>query len=1417
MSGFATFATAWDASTGSTRKVHAYLKQTLNSGLIKCAALGKLRPGYSGGGGLDMLAAVGSLLCLFRVNGPGMGITNVCRTPVYSNVLDIVCLHAPASTRALASINEDQGELCAVLSENGMFALVRIERFNTEDHRIRLLSEDRAYMGLEDGSCLRILRKLVLDPLSRVLCLVSWLDYIELVYLDWSDSELTGQHCPVTLGVRLNIEVGGAICDAAILAPAKAELQRVLLVAAVVDSQRQSVSLHLFESWMRPVGSPSAVLLAKLPLPFNMTTPVHIVPLPEHPECFLLVTENEVAFVSALQILSGDVYLYRQQLPQLPGGDYDLVKAFCVAGTTLLPQSCTTGTESPHSRRTTVPRSPLLDIWREPSLSEARRSSDAVASQMAQKVYLATQSGALLLVSVSSRPSILLTKVCGAIQATEDIGQAKTSWGDVLLFLDTEDPASGVTQPGFTVNVPASDYLFASGDCLDHAVIRVNCISTPDIDMDTTTEAMTPIRYARSVLANQSPMVDFVLGPYMAYWTSGRNPDGAIHRAQFGHAICVDELIESRDSVAEDKAATFQLWHFVLPTVGPCLVLQRVQAAVAIAIDGETGEWQVCQALQQMLAGRCVLFIGVLESAASVLCISSDRVEVWSMVELSENHSAKSHRLATARSGEVFTHGVAATSLQSGLSWAILGVESIEDEPINSSSIDKHSQRRQSSIRVISVPDEFGTSEREHTAMEMKFAHEISCLRSFTLGDNIYVAVGTYEPRLHLLRLGTELVSMGLDLPLSLPDSVSEVDRMDVDCSESVVPSRASQVINDIYILCDTETCCILVGLRDGTLLQLTLDGSLVAGTAAEERHNIANVTRDVVGNTPVHFAGVSAVAPAPAPADSESKVNSGMDGARRAMIVAGSLFLADLRPSGQVVITACFGDGQLLDRTRFVLPAADSVGISDYTKQYYAVDDVSDAISLLSIDLAPQCHIDELAIGCEPRRVICDSETSMLVAAGVLPQSPSTPFPTSCLTVLDPRNGQIHAECKLRPGELVHALETWHIHGPRSYRYICVGTGMYPSTGDGRSGASTRAKSGRLIIYNLKAAKRKSRPKTPTSPMSDRMTTLSQSATNSGYELKYVWESEREGPVSALAHLGDKYLVVAAGSSCLVLKLDVVQKRLIECCEIPLRFPATSLHVRESDIVVGSQREGVHVLRFTPATDDDDGYDELRMVHSARYGVHTADVCYLSDDLVLGVTSDGYIYAMGIPSHRGEFALDYIMGIHLGSECTRIRQGSPVRRLRRPEQSLAWSASNDDSCVLINTVDGALWTLLSITDDAFMLLRQLELAMVDMGPTHAAYPLLTVSGSITRARYKSRLPVASVVDGTFSTTFVEGLTKAEQQQVVQSSPELQRLALLLLANSNYQSQCHTEPDSVQVAVESITQLIHGLGQACVC
>ncbi|KAJ2740889.1 hypothetical protein GGI20_005557 [Coemansia sp. BCRC 34301] len=1025
---------------------------------------------------------------------------------------------------------------------------------------------------------------------------------------------------------------------------------------------------------------------------------------------------------------------------------------------------------------------------------------------MAQNVYLAMQSGALFLTSVTSRPSIVLVPVSDAQQpAAADANQALASGGQTLLFLGTHALAHEVGQPK-SASAGMADYLFSSGDCLDHAIIQV----TNGAGMDTLTGETMPAQYARSVLANQSPMIDFALAPSMAYWTSGRVQGGAIHCAQFGHAVHTEELIETRDNPSDVKVATCQMWHFAIPCLSPCFVLQRPQGTIAVAKDSATGEWQVCQELQQVVTGRRVVFVGSV--AEWVLCISSDSVEVWPMEALLGKLCAtKPLRLATAQSVEIFTHGVVATSLRSGSSWVVLGVESMVDEPEVSSG--KARQHRQSSVRVIAVPNRGDASDNEYLRTDMRFEHEISCVRSFTLGNSVYVAVGTYEPRLYVLRLDAELAPTGINLPLPAPLGAGEADRTRVDCSESAsAPCRASQVINDICILCNSVASCVLVGLRDGTLLQLALDGSLAAHTAAQERLSIANVTRDVVGIIPIQFASANA--------DEYSET----DGVRRVMIVAGSLLIANLKSTGQVDITACFGSSHLLDSIRFMVPTVNEAGDGTNTRWYYAVDNASSAITLLSVDLAAQCHINELAVCCEPRRVICDTETGMLVVAGVLPRSPSTPFPTSCLTVVDPRDARIHSESRLRPGELVHALEAWHIHGPRLYRYICVGTGMYPANADSQSGTTTRAKSGRLTIYSIKAVKRKLRPRTPTSPLLDTTAPI-QSGTTPGYELKYVWESEREDPVLALAHLGDKYLVVAVGSSCLVLKLDVVQKRLIECCEIPLRFLATSLHVRERDIVVGSQREGVHVLRFTPASSC--SYDALHMLHSARYGVCTADACFLSSDLVLGVSDGGYIYAMGIPSRSSEFALDYIMGTHLGSECTRVKQGSPVRRLRWPEHAQAWSAnstSSDGSCVLVNTVDGALWTLLSISDDAFMLLRQLERAMVSMGPSHAAYPLLTVGGSITRARYESKLPEVGTVDGALSTAFVEGLTQAEQAQVVQSSPELQQLALQLLTNnggsssSSWQTQCPGgAPDGTRIAAESIAQLIRGLNSACVC
>ncbi|KAJ1751317.1 hypothetical protein LPJ79_002192 [Coemansia sp. RSA 1821] len=343
------------------------------------------------------------------------------------------------------------------------------------------------------------------------------------------------------------------------------------------------------------------------------------------------------------------------------------------------------------------------------------------------------------------------------------------------------------------------------------------------------------------------------------------------------------------------------------------------------------------------------------------------------------------------------------------------------------------------------------------------------------------------------------------------------------------------------------------------------------------------------------------------------------------------------------------------------------------------------------------------------------------------------------------------------------------------------------------------RSTGGRLVIYSIKQTKRKSRTKRAGSSLE-----------LMGYELKYVWESDRRGPVSALASLGDSYLVVAVGSSCLVLKLDVVQKRLIECCECRLRFAATSLDVRGYDIVVGSQRESVNVLRFTPSVDPN-GCDQLVLMHSARFGGHTVDARFIADDLVAGIDHNGFLYVVGIPKHSTEFALDYVLGMHLQTECTRMQVGRLIQKPSQPQHALSWSTGHSTSCLpdadhlVVSTLSGALWTLLRISEVAYEVLRKLEQTMLKMPVLHPAFPLVPSSeGLVNRAGKGSRIQPAGTIDGTYLTIFASQLTRDEQIEVVSSSPDLTRAALSLDPESNSASA-------------AIARLLYTLNHTCIC
>ncbi|KAJ2399884.1 hypothetical protein GGI23_002385, partial [Coemansia sp. RSA 2559] len=286
-----------------------------------------------------MVAAVGSSLVLFDD-----AMSMICEAPVYANIISLDTLETVGSQRHSCVSDNTPRDMCVVLTEDGCVSLVYIEEIDGGRYRIRLCDELKASrcVDQEPGDIPQPLRKIVMDPYSRAIGIATWVNSFELLILDWASIGTLARlenvrplhHC-----IGLRTDIGEAILDIAILTPSDPESQRILLVAAIVVTEpHQQFCLSLYETWARrsanEARSAQALnLLENLPLPLHSTAPLHVIPLPAFPECFLLLTYDEIAFVSSLQILSGDVFLHRVKLPQTRDGDLDPVSAFCVAGT----------------------------------------------------------------------------------------------------------------------------------------------------------------------------------------------------------------------------------------------------------------------------------------------------------------------------------------------------------------------------------------------------------------------------------------------------------------------------------------------------------------------------------------------------------------------------------------------------------------------------------------------------------------------------------------------------------------------------------------------------------------------------------------------------------------------------------------------------------------------------------------------------------------------------------------------------------------------------------------------------------------------------------------------------------------------------------------------------------------------------
>ncbi|KAJ1943098.1 hypothetical protein EC988_006322, partial [Linderina pennispora] len=464
------------------------------------------------------------------------------------------------------------------------------------------------------------------------------------------------------------------------------------------------------------------------------------------------------------------------------------------------------------------------------------------------------------------------------------------------------------------------------------------------------------------------------------------------------------------------------------------------------------------------------VFVG--NAGPRIVCVSKDSLDILD--------SLQPRRIANASGRELFTHGAS----------AVLGSISIAAVVVSLPLADSNASwpcYYRSAIRVFDIC-------AQELVFEDMLGSEVSAVRILHIGLQPYLAIGTYGPRMIIYRIcDNGALEQVLDWDLNCSCTAQSKPNVEFPDQHSL-----AYVINDIFALCTSDRSYLLVGLRNGTLVKAHVH------TSTTGPFSLGEAVEDQIGGAPVKFTPVPE--PLSPPTISSSKV----------VVLSGSLHTAELIDHGYMRMVPCIGSDFKLPNVLHLLPlfAADSCffGISD-----------NNAISIQTIDFSSQCHIRTLPVGDEPRRILVDRDTGMLVVAAISWQlSDSPPIPTSSLKVIDPHDGTLHAESRLQKNEAVFALSHWHVQGRKSYCFVCVGTGMYSAAG---VSAPDPTKGGRIVIYSLKTLKRK-RPGAVASPISSAASSPRlQPQPDASYDLKFRWESARSGPVTALAPLGDSYL----------------------------------------------------------------------------------------------------------------------------------------------------------------------------------------------------------------------------------------------------------------------------------------------------
>ncbi|KAJ1957734.1 hypothetical protein GGI12_004941, partial [Dipsacomyces acuminosporus] len=511
-----------------------------------------------------------------------------------------------------------------------------------------------------------------------------------------------------------------------------------------------------------------------------------------------------------------------------------------------------------------------------------------------QKVYICTQSGSMFQICVTNKPSITLVEVVADTAAPAGTRDTMPA-GETMVYLGNLGSLAAGGQQA------VADYAFVSGDCTDHSIIRISTPGNPEAmpqglelgDRSGSKQLPCLTRRIFPALTNPSPMLDFTLctstplsgtdhqhpavaAMTTAYWTSGRLSMGAIHKAQFGRAVEVEQFLDTsyaHDPFIGTAGAISKLWCFqsalsidghtngtMHSKVSPAQLFVIKQAESCLPFVLRQDEWQVFDPLLEYLSGRRPIFLDSLSSGSQLLYVDSCSA---SILTIRSGKVSVERELFSAGVGQVFTHG-AYTESPNGSQWAILAVCATFEDKIGCGS----QAYRKSAIRITDAAASTSSASNdhdtrmleEHGPVELRFEHEVSALKAFTLGASVYIAIGTYEPRLYVYRLESAVsivpvIDMHVgDVPKSSETFRTNASSMDMDGVDERTDVGSSRIINDICMLYSQKRSFILLGLRTGSLVHIAINGSLAGPPTSSAMPSIHDIAEESIGRVPVEF-----------------------------------------------------------------------------------------------------------------------------------------------------------------------------------------------------------------------------------------------------------------------------------------------------------------------------------------------------------------------------------------------------------------------------------------------------------------------------------------------------------------------------------------------------------------------------------